>query len=56
MIVGTEADSAYESEQMFDAASQPKQLIRIEGANHIGLYDEDEYVDQAVEQIIEFFS
>ncbi|WP_017189662.1 alpha/beta hydrolase [Vibrio harveyi] len=56
MIVGTEADSAYESEQMFDAASQPKQLIRIEGANHIGLYDEGEYVDQAVEQIIEFFS
>lgn len=55
MIVGTEADSAYESEKMFDAANEPKKLARIEGSNHIGLYDVDEYVNQAIDMIIKFF-
>ncbi|NVH51645.1 alpha/beta hydrolase [Photobacterium damselae subsp. damselae] len=55
MIVGTEADSAYESEKMFNKANEPKELIRIEGANHIGLYDVDKYVDQAVNQLVKFF-
>ncbi|MGD8112721.1 alpha/beta hydrolase [Vibrio sp. TRT 17S01] len=55
MIVGAQADSAYESKQMFDAANEPKALTYIEGANHIGLYDVPEYVDQAVEKLVKFY-
>ncbi|HFQ5255215.1 TPA: alpha/beta hydrolase [Vibrio vulnificus] len=55
LIVGTEADSAYESEQMFEAANGPKELVRIEGSNHIGLYDVDMYVDQVIDKLVNFY-
>ncbi|CCN36669.1 putative Hydrolase of the alpha/beta superfamily [Vibrio nigripulchritudo SO65] len=56
MIVGSEADSAYESEQMLAATGGGAELVVIQGSNHIGLYDVAEYVDQAVDRIAQHFA
>jgi fermentation-respiration switch protein FrsA (DUF1100 family) len=39
----------------YEAASEPKELFEIPGATHVALYDIDEYVDQAVAKMDEFF-
>ncbi|WP_104400821.1 alpha/beta hydrolase [Vibrio penaeicida] len=56
MIVGSEADSAYESEQMLRATAGAGKLEVIQGSNHIGLYDVAEYVDQAIDKIATHFT
>ncbi|HET8840757.1 MAG TPA: alpha/beta hydrolase [Ktedonobacteraceae bacterium] len=40
------------AQQVYDAASGPKELVWIETHNHIELYDQDPYVTQAVQSII----
>ena len=41
--------------KFYEAASEPKELVEIEGASHVSLYDADEDVDRAVAAIDNFF-
>ncbi|CAI1177630.1 alpha/beta hydrolase [Serratia quinivorans] len=56
MIAGSEADTRYFSEMAVFRANEPKELFLIEGASHIALYDQPEYVNSAVEKITTFFA
>lgn len=55
LIVGSEADTIYFSENAYNKAQQPKELFKIQGATHIDLYDKSEYVKPIVEKLAEFF-
>jgi fermentation-respiration switch protein FrsA (DUF1100 family) len=55
MIAGSEAESAYFSREAIEQATEPKELVVIDGATHIDLYDKDEYVTRAVAKLTEFF-
>ncbi|MFJ5679001.1 alpha/beta hydrolase [Streptomyces sp. NPDC093097] len=55
MIAGSEAESAYFSREAIAQAAEPKELVVIDGATHIDLYDKDEYVTPAVAELAEFF-
>lgn len=55
MIAGSEAESAYFSREAIEQAAEPKELVVIDGATHIDLYDKDEYVTPAVAKLTEFF-
>ena len=39
----------------FELASEPKELVVIDGASHVDLYDKDKYVDRAVQAMDGFF-
>ncbi|MEM7130509.1 MAG: alpha/beta hydrolase [Chloroflexota bacterium] len=55
-IYGTKAGSRVLSWLFhFRAKSKDKKRVAIRGATHVDLYDRDEYVDQAVEKIVQFF-
>ena len=57
MIAGSEAGSRWMSENLIErAASSDKSLIVIEGANHMSMYDQPEYVNQAVKALSPFFA
>ena len=56
MIVGTEAVTAYLSEEAIDKAREPKELYWIDGATHVDLYDKEQYVPTAVAKLTEFFA
>ncbi|MET8870101.1 alpha/beta hydrolase [Nonomuraea sp. NPDC004580] len=55
MIVGSEAESAYNSREAMERAAEPKELYVIDGATHIDLYDRDAYVTPAVAKLSAFF-
>lgn len=56
MIVGSQADTAYQSESVIErAASADKELFTIDGATHVSLYDKEEHVSPAVEKLASFF-
>ncbi len=57
MIAGSHADTFYMTEQCFSKATstQNKELFLIPGATHIKTYYVQEYVDQAVGKLTEFF-
>ncbi|AKC38676.1 alpha/beta hydrolase [Mycobacteroides chelonae] len=55
MIAGTEADTLYFSEQAIAQADEPKELFLLDGATHIDLYDNLQYVDPAVEKLAAYF-
>jgi len=55
-VVGENAPTRYQTEQFIAAKTQGvRQLKEIKGACHIQAYDLDEYVDQAVTSIADFF-
>ncbi|WP_347216642.1 alpha/beta hydrolase [Chryseobacterium sp.] len=55
-IVGSIAGSAWMSDDLIArAASADKRKYIIEGANHMSLYDRENYVDEAVGQLAPFF-
>ncbi|GAB2641075.1 hypothetical protein GCM10027068_20940 [Prescottella soli] len=56
MVVGHEAVTAWMSIAAFQNAQYPKELHWIEGASHNDLYDIEQYVRPAVEQLTTFFS
>jgi uncharacterized protein len=56
MIVGTEAATAYLSQEAIEKAQEPKELYWIEGATHVDLYDKQEYVPTAVAKLTDFFA
>ncbi|WP_064120700.1 alpha/beta hydrolase [Pseudomonas fluorescens] len=55
MIAGTEADTRYFSEMAIEKAMEPKELVLIEGASHIDLYDKEQFVGPAVQKLAGFF-
>ncbi|MFJ9560495.1 alpha/beta hydrolase [Streptomyces fuscichromogenes] len=55
MIAGSEAESAYFSREAIEQAAEPRELVVIDGATHIDLYDKDEHVTPAVAKLTEFF-
>ena len=55
LIAGSKADTRIFSEQAYNLAKCEKELFIIEGATHIALYDVPEYVEQAVNKMVEFF-
>lgn len=55
MITGTKAVTRWMSEEAIAAAREPKELFVIDGANHIALYDQRPYIDQAVAKAADFF-
>ncbi|WP_160715365.1 alpha/beta hydrolase [Chitinophaga solisilvae] len=56
-IVGSVAGSAWMSDDLLKiAASTDKKKYIIEGANHMSLYDRENYVNEAVSQLDPFFS
>ena len=58
MLVGSEADTRYMTEDAFAKASgtRDKQLFLIEGAKHIETYFVPEYVDAAIGKLLPFFA
>lgn len=55
-VVGSIAGSAWMSDDLLErAASTDKRKYTIEGANHMSLYDRENYVNEAVEQLVPFF-
>jgi uncharacterized protein len=55
MIAGSAADTKYFSDEAVAKAAGPKELLVIDGASHVDLYDRDEYVTPAVAALTEFF-
>ncbi|WP_425839901.1 alpha/beta hydrolase [Streptomyces fractus] len=55
MIAGSEADTRYFSEDAVSAYSGPGEVVIIDGATHIDMYDKPQYVDPASEKIVDFF-
>lgn len=56
LIAGSKADTLKYSETVINnATSKDKKLSLIEGATHVDLYDKDQYVDQAINQIDAFY-
>lgn len=56
-IVGSVAGSAWMSDDLLKiAATADKTKYVIEGANHMSLYDRENYVNEAISQLVPFFS
>ena len=56
-IVGSVAGSAWMSDDLLKiAATSDKTKYVIEGANHMSLYDRENYVNEAISQLVPFFS
>ena len=48
--------SAYFSEVAVERALGDKELFKIEGAQHFDLYDQEKFVNQAVEKLKSFYN
>ncbi|EHF5014982.1 alpha/beta hydrolase, partial [Enterobacter hormaechei] len=44
------------SQQAYDGAKEPKELVIIPGASHFDLYDKPQFVNHALNKLAEFFS
>jgi fermentation-respiration switch protein FrsA (DUF1100 family)/alkylhydroperoxidase/carboxymuconolactone decarboxylase family protein YurZ len=55
MIVGSEADSRYFSDNTYAKAGKPSELFEVKGATHIDMYDKPQYVEPAVKKLVDFF-
>lgn len=55
LIAGERAETLKFSQQAYEQAQQPKELLVIPGASHFDLYDKPQYVTPAVEKLAEFF-
>ena len=56
MIAGTNADTRYFSEEVTARLKDTAELIWIDGATHIDMYDKPQYVGPAASKLAEFFS
>lgn len=56
LIAGSKADTFRFSEMLYNKVNCQKELVIIDGATHVDLYDIIEYVDQAIDKISEFFT
>ena len=49
------ADTGPLTAAFHEKCTEPKELFEVRGASHVDLYDKEEYVDQAVDRIANFF-
>ncbi|MCY8106926.1 MULTISPECIES: alpha/beta hydrolase [Bacillus] len=57
LITGDISESRYYSERAYEkAATSDKELVIVEGATHVDMYDVPQYVNQAVDKMTTFFS
>jgi len=56
MIAGTEAKTLWMTREAMENAQEPKNLVMIDGATHVDLYDKMEFVAPAVTKIVEFYT
>jgi fermentation-respiration switch protein FrsA (DUF1100 family) len=56
MNVGREAVTAWMSVEAFQDAPGPKELHWIEGASHVDLYDQEQYVAPIIAKLTEFYA
>ncbi|MEY9842566.1 alpha/beta hydrolase [Streptacidiphilus sp. EB103A] len=56
LIAGSEADTLYFSQDAIAKAKEPKELLVLDGASHIDLYWNPEYVPQVAEKLAQFFT
>jgi fermentation-respiration switch protein FrsA (DUF1100 family) len=56
LFAGSKADSTWHSERAMREAAGPKELVTIEGASHVDLYDISEYVDPIIEKLDRFYT
>lgn len=55
IIVGSNAGSRWQGEEVYKKVTSPKELKIIEGATHMDLYDIPKYVNQVAESMTTFF-
>jgi len=55
VIAGENAFTKQMDKEVYDMAVSEKEWLELEGASHLDLYDIDQYVDQAVSKVVEFF-
>jgi uncharacterized protein len=55
LIAGSEADTLSFSQDAFDRAAEPKELMIVDGASHIDLYYKDEYVPSVAAKLTDFY-
>lgn len=56
LIAGERAETRKFSQQAFNNAKQPKELMIIPGASHFDLYDKPQFVNPAVDKLAAFFA
>lgn len=55
LIAGEKAETRKFSQQAYDKAKQPKELMIILGASHFDLYDKPQFVNPAIDKLATFF-
>jgi hypothetical protein len=55
LIAGSEADTLYFSQDAYERAAEPKELMIIDGASHIDLYHKAEYVPTVATKLANFY-
>lgn len=55
LIAGEKAETRKFSQQAYDTAKQPKELVIIPGASHFDLYDKAQFVNPAVDKLADFY-
>jgi fermentation-respiration switch protein FrsA (DUF1100 family) len=56
IVVGTRAVTSWMSVKAFQETVGPKELVWVEGASHVDLYDKEPYVGQTIEKLSAFFA
>jgi len=56
LIAGEKAETRKFSQQAFDTAEAPKELMIVPGASHFDLYDKPQFVQPAVNKLAAFFA
>ncbi|MGW5570343.1 alpha/beta hydrolase [Nocardia thailandica] len=56
LVAGTAAGSLWQAENLHKRLPENSELVYVEGAGHVGLYDVPAYVDQAVDALDPFFA
>lgn len=55
MIVGREAVTSWMTVEAFHSANEPKELVWVDGASHVDLYDREEFVTPVIARLADFF-
>ncbi|ORM84666.1 hypothetical protein HA44_04840 [Mixta gaviniae] len=55
LIAGEKAETRKFSQQAYDNARQPKELVILPGASHFDLYDKPQFVNPAADRLAAFF-